>query len=141
MGLPAGVVEYALFVPRAAFPKGRAVDAGATALAGFIGSTRGEQRGECGASRVGGGERRPVECPVACTSLVQAAAAVKGLGMAAVLPVWAKSEFNPDTVTRMTLAPLREIETPLVLVWSRRQAGIRPILSGLARTLASALTA
>lgn len=141
MSLPAGVVEYALFVPRAAFPRGKASTSAQLLSQVSLALLEGNSAVSAGLAEWAGETGVRLNVRLRCTSLVQAAAAVKGLGMAAVLPIWAKSEFNPDTVTRMTLAPLRKIETPLVLVWSRRQASIRPILSGLARTLASALTA
>lgn len=75
-----------------------------------------------------------------CTSLVQAAAAVQHLGMAAVLPVWAESAFAPGQVVRLELPVLASLNVPLRLVWSRRQAAVRPFLSSLAKALAASLT-
>lgn len=74
-----------------------------------------------------------------CTSLVQVAAAVEHLGMAAVLPVWAAAAFSADRVRQVPLAALAALRTPLRLVWSRRQAEVRPVLVPLARLLSSML--
>ena len=70
-----------------------------------------------------------------CTSLVQAAAAVGQLGMAAVLPTWAASAFAPGQVIQVRLSFLSSLEAPLRLVWSKRQLGVRPFLEGVAKEL------
>jgi DNA-binding transcriptional LysR family regulator len=75
-----------------------------------------------------------------CTSLVQAAAAVQKLGMAAVLPVWAESGFTAGTVERLGLVELKALQSPLRLVWSKRQVAIRPFLGPLAKGLARSLS-
>jgi DNA-binding transcriptional LysR family regulator len=74
-----------------------------------------------------------------CTSLVQAAAAVGQPGMAAVLPVWAASAFAPGEVSQVRLPFLSSLETPLRLVWSKRQLGVRPFLANLAKELGRVL--
>jgi DNA-binding transcriptional LysR family regulator len=74
-----------------------------------------------------------------CTSLVQAAAAVGPLGVAAVLPTWAAAAFAPGRVAQVRLPFLSSLEAPLRLVWSRRQLGVRPFLDGLAREIGQIL--
>jgi len=139
VSLPAGVVEYALFVPRAAFPQGRPATPAQLLARVPVALLEGSSTVSDALADWAADNRVRLNVRLRCTSLVQAAAAVKGLGMAAVLPVWAKGEFSDEAVTRLSVPALRELATPLRLVWSRRQAGIRPFLGSLGRSLASAL--
>ncbi len=137
--LPAGAVEYAVFVLRSAFPKGQRTTP--ARLLSQVPVAMLEGGGTVSMALAGWAAENGVRLNVRlrCTSLVQAAAAVKELGMAAVLPMWAHAEFSEHQVIRLSLPSLRGLETPLRLAWSRRQAAIRPFMPGLARLLASAL--
>ncbi len=137
--LPVGAVEYALFVPRAAFSKGQPATPAQLLSQVPVAMLEGNSTVSVALADWAADNRVRLNVRLRCTAVDQAAAAVKGLGMAAVLPVWAKSEFNEHQVTRLSLPALQQLETPLRLVWSRRQAAIRPFMTGLARTLASAL--
>ena len=74
-----------------------------------------------------------------CTSLVQAAAAVGQLGLAAVLPSWAATAFAPGQMTRLHLPLFRSLQTPLRLAWNKRQVEMRPFLGGIAEELGQIL--
>jgi len=74
-----------------------------------------------------------------CSSLVQVAAAVARLGVAAVLPTWAAVAFAAGEVTRVQASFLSQLEVPLRLAWSKRQFGLRPFLDGLAREIGQLL--
>ncbi len=139
LSLPLGEVSYALFVPRSGSPKGHAAPLplllGRLPFALLEGNNAaGEALSEWAAAN---GVRLNVR--LRCTSLVQAAAAVEHLGMAAVLPAWAESAFPPGRVTRLSVPALKSLATPLHLVWSKRQAAVRPFLSELAAALAGVL--
>lgn len=137
--LPLGDVEQAAFVPRAALGKGRAPSAarllGQAPLALLEGSNAVNTALLDWASANGVG----LDVRLRCTSLVQVAAAVMQLGMAAVLPTWAAAAFPPGRVMRLDLPELQSLTVPLHLVWSQRQVAVRPFLGGLAKALAGAL--
>lgn len=75
-----------------------------------------------------------------CTSLLQAAEAVKRLGMAAILPTWAESTFTAGSVVRLELPGLQSLRAPLQLVWSKRQGAVRTFLTRMAKTISASLT-
>jgi DNA-binding transcriptional LysR family regulator len=137
--VPVGEVEYALFVPRGAFPKGRAASAAQllsrVPLALLEGS---HATGEAVTAWAAQNDVR-LDVRLRCTSLVQAATAVEQLGMGAILPAWAESALPARSVARLDLPVLRALKVPLRLVWSKRQAAVRPFLNEVARQLAAAL--
>jgi DNA-binding transcriptional LysR family regulator len=136
---PLGKVEQTLFVARAVVGKGpRASVArllGRVPLALLEGTNAANTALFEWAAANGVG----LNVRLRCTSLVQAAAAVEHLGMAAVLPTWAESAFPAGRVTHLDLPGLQSLTVPLHLVWSKRQAVVRPFLGALAKTLAEAL--
>jgi DNA-binding transcriptional LysR family regulator len=137
--VPLGKVEHTLFVPRAVVGRGPRASAarvlGRVPLALLEGSNTVTTAlfEWAAANRVG------LKVRLRCTSLVQAAAAVEQLRMAAVLPTWAESAFAPGRVTRVELGDLHSLNVPLGLVWSKRQVAVRPFLGALAEALAAAL--
>jgi DNA-binding transcriptional LysR family regulator len=139
LSLPAGAVEYALFIPRAAFPQAQPATAAQLLAQVPVAVLEGTSTVSAALSDWAAENRVRLNIRLRCTSLVQAAAAVKGLGMAAVLPVWAQLEFSTEAVTCLSLPVLRDLATPLRLVWTRRQAAIRPFLGSLGRNVAAAL--
>lgn len=138
--LPLGEVTPALFIPRSRLPESRPVVPerllGEVPLALLEGSHAVNEALTAWADEHG----VRLHLRWRCTSLVQAAAAVEHLGMAAVLPAWAEATFPPDRVARLELPVLASLNVPLRLVWSRRQTAVRPFLGALAKPLAASLT-
>lgn len=141
LALPANKADYALFVPRTAIPKAQPVTALQLLSRLPVASLEGSSSMSEALADWAAEQGLRLNVRVQCTSLLQAAAAVEHAGMAALLPVWAESALNPGRTTRVSLPALRTLNAPLRLVWSRRQAAIRPFLAGLAKDLASALAA
>jgi DNA-binding transcriptional LysR family regulator len=74
-----------------------------------------------------------------CSSHLQAAEAVKRLGLAAILPDAAAQSFDARTVRRVSLPDFAQLDRPLVLVWSRRESRVRPALNRVGRAVAKLL--
>lgn len=138
--LPIGAIEYALFVPRAALPKGQNADLGPLLSKVPLALLEGSSAVTAALADWAADNGIRLNVRLHCTSLVQAAVALKDLRMAAVLPAWAKSGFDEKTAICLSLPMLSELEKPLRVVWSRKQAAIRPSLASLGRTLASEMT-
>jgi len=136
---PLGKVEYALFMSAGATRKRRGTTA--AQKLGQVPLVLLEGGGSVGDALTdwAASNRISLRVRLRCTSLVQAAAAVQDLGLAAVLPVWAEVAFAPGTTEHMSLPALRSVDAPLHLIWSKRQLGVRPVLVGLAKMLANTL--
>lgn len=138
--LPLGEVEYALFVPRAAFPQGRAATPAQLLSRLPMAVLEGSSSVTAVLEEWAAENRVRLNVRLRCTSLVQAAAAVEHLGMATVLPLWAAAGWSAGSVARLHLPPLQTLQTPLRVVWSRRQAAIRPFLAKIAKQVVAAST-
>ncbi len=138
--LPVGEVEYVLFVPCWALSRGRRPTAGELLgripLALLEGNHATNEAVATWAAQNG----LRLNVRLRCTSLVQAAAAVVHLGMGAILPTWAESAIPARAVERFDLPVLRTLKTPLRLVWSKRQAAVRPFLDAAGQQLATVLS-
>ena len=132
-------VNYALFVSQGTLPKGSPESAvkllSRLPLACLEGNS---ELNQALASWVAN-EGTASEFRLRCTSLPQVAEAVRHLGLAAVLPVWASSAFAAGEVVRLDLPILKPLRTPLRLVWSKRQAETRPEIPRIARVMAHQL--
>jgi DNA-binding transcriptional LysR family regulator len=75
---------------------------------------------------------------VACQSFPQTMAAVRSGYVAAILPELALTEFAPGTVQRVVGPALQKLKREIMLVWSKRMMGVRPLASrvgeGLSRS-------
>jgi hypothetical protein len=77
---------------------------------------------------------------LACSSYTQAAEAVRRLGLAAILPVIARSVFDTKEVEQIALPFLRQLARPMALAWNGRVAAIRPAVGNASRLLPEILT-
>ena len=138
--LPLGEVRYALFLPQRDLANGQAESLSRLLSRLPFAALEGNNAATQMLSKWTERRRGRLNIRLRCTSLVQVAAAVADLGMAAVLPCWCERAFTSRDVTRVELPALKSLATPLRLVWTRRQAAIRPFLGSLAKELAAALT-
>jgi len=76
---------------------------------------------------------------LACSSYTQAAEAVRRLGVAAILPVIARSVFDATEVDQIALPFLKGLARPMALAWSGRVAAIRPAVAKASCVLAEVL--
>jgi DNA-binding transcriptional LysR family regulator len=67
-----------------------------------------------------------------CTSYLHAAAALRSGACAAVLPTLAMGEFTADRYLTWPLAPLKLTRDPVSVIWSSRNAAVRPVVAALA---------
>ena len=133
-------VEYALFAPRNPVSTRRPLDP--QELLSKVPLALLEGTGESNQALANWAEVQGValQTRLRCTSLLQAAEAVKRLGMAAVLPTWAESAFAAGSVARLELPALQSLRGPLQLVWSKRQGAVRTFLARMAKAISTSLT-
>jgi DNA-binding transcriptional LysR family regulator len=133
-------VEYALFAPRNPVSKRQPTDP--KDLLRKVPLALLEGTGELNQALADWAEANGValQTRLRCTSLLQAAEAVKWLGMAALLPAWAESAFTAGSVTRLQLPALQSLRASLQLVWSKRQGAVRTFLARIAKAISTSLT-
>jgi DNA-binding transcriptional LysR family regulator len=134
-----GTMEFALFAP-----KGLLNIAGSTQAAAMLGQLplavlEGHSSLNVAVEELAHSVGTVLNIQLRCSSLSQVAAAVEKLGLAAVLPLVAKSALAPTIIETRTLLPLENFRRDLVLAWNPRQAAIRPTIQRASKELASAL--
>lgn len=83
--------------------------------------------------------RASLNVQLCCSSLTQAAEAVRQLGVAAILPTFAKTAFDAADVEVLPMPFLKATSRPLVLAWNPRVARLRPVLTKAVRQMPALL--
>jgi len=133
-------VEYALFAPRSLVSKRQPIDPQELLSKAPLALLEGNSELNQALTDWAEAQGVNLQTRLRCTSLLQAAEAVKRLGMAAVLPTWAESAFTAGTVVRLELPALQSLRAPLQLVWSKRQGAVRTFLARMAKAIGTSLT-
>ena len=77
----------------------------------------------------------PLTVPLDYTSYLHAAAALRSGACATVLPSVALAELPAERIATWSLAPLKLERPPFSLIWSQRNASIRPVVAALAQAM------
>ena len=129
---------YCLFVPRALAagltPRNLRRRLATLPLTTYVG---GQFRSDIAAAAASAGW--PLHFTLACSSMTQAARAVRSGAYAAVLPETAAADFDPAAVVKMALPFFRAYSRPLCLVWNARAADTRPLIMEAVEALAPLL--
>jgi DNA-binding transcriptional LysR family regulator len=133
-------VDYALFVSKTKVPKSSPVSAAKLLSRLPFACLEGNSELNQALTDLAAAEGKPFEVGVRCTSLPQVAEAVRHLGFAAVLPVWAESAFAPGEVVKLDLSISKSPRTPLRLAWSKRQEATRPEIARIAQVIVRQLS-
>lgn len=80
-------------------------------------------------------QRRTLAPALGCTSYLHAAAALRGGACAAVLPSLSMGEFSGERYLTWPLTPLKLALDPVSVIWSPRNASVRPAVAALAEAL------
>jgi len=128
-------VDYALFVSRSTLPKGSPESAANLLSRLPLACLEGNSELNQALASLAADEGTPIEVRLRCTSLPQVAEAVRHLGLAAVLPVWASAAFAAVEVLKLDLPILKPLRTPLRLAWSKRQEATRPEIARIAQVM------
>jgi DNA-binding transcriptional LysR family regulator len=132
-------VDYALFVSRATLPKGSPESAAKLLSRLPLACLEGNSESNHALASMAVDTGTTIEVRLRCTSLPQVAEAVRHLGLAAVLPVWAGSAFAAGEVVKLDLPILKPLRTPLRLAWSKRQEATRPEIARIAQVIVQQL--
>jgi DNA-binding transcriptional LysR family regulator len=132
-------VDYALFVSRATVPKGSPESAAELLSRMPLACLEGNSELNQALADLAADQGTPIKVRLWCTSLPQVAEAVRHLGLAAVLPVWAGSAFAAGEVLKLDLPILKPLRTPLRLAWSKRREATRPEIARIAPVIVQQL--
>jgi DNA-binding transcriptional LysR family regulator len=132
-------VDYALFVSRVTVPKGSTESAVKLLSRLPLACLEGNSELNQALADLTTDEETSLQVRLRCTSFPQVAEAVRHLGLAAVLPVWAESAFVAGEVIKLDLPILKPLRTPLRLAWSKRREATRPEIARLGQIMVQQL--
>ena len=137
--IPAGTLEYRLFVPRnmvpTKMPKRTAHLLSELPLATL------DEPGDytAGLETIARDIGKPLMIALTCSTLLQVCQAIRGGGYVGVLPTQARQELVPKEFLELDIPELHTLRRSLALCWDKRMGGVREGLERVAKSIAQQL--